>query len=167
MFSWRQVGLISFGAIALLAGLHFAQSRPALSHLDFIPGGLEPQEFCDPKTPRALELSRLPPAILTVIPTSSPLAGRTIQVVLKLQTASGKPIGHADLVSPGQIDLRIAGPSSGDLRSLAAEPGQGPDDWVFPFSPRDVGSYRIAADFTPVATGTKIAASAEVTVTAP
>ena len=67
---------------------------------------------------------------------------------------SDTPIAPEDLqvVHTRPIHLLIVDASLDDYQHVHPTPGRRPGEWDFTFRPRYGGSYRIFADFTPVAT---------------
>jgi hypothetical protein len=61
----------------------------------------------------------------------------------------------------------VVDPSLDDYQHLHPEPGARPGDWVFDFTPRFGGDYRVFADFVPVATGRGLYAGTDFKVEGP
>jgi hypothetical protein len=164
--NWRQAGLITLAAAALLAGLHWIPAGPRLSHMDFVPGGQDALQFCDPNNPRLLPVvTRRSSVVMTLFP-SSARAGSSVDAILSIATATQKPIGPADLLpTAGQsLHLLVAGPEGDDFQAPLPSALPRPGDWAFTFRPRRGGLYRIFADFTPAATRREMYGSADMPV---
>ena len=134
--------------------------------MDFAAGGANALEFCDPSNPRFIAVvARDSPVAMDLSPAAAE-AGRPVAASIALRTATGKPIGPADLVaSPsGGLQLLIADPSLEDFQAEPARPGRRAGEWTFAFAPRRAGIYRVFADFTPLATGREIYAYADLAV---
>jgi len=58
----------------------------------------------------------------------------------------------------------IADPTLTDYQHVHPEPTHAPGEWTFQFTPRFGGTYRIFADFTPVATNRSLYANADLVV---
>jgi hypothetical protein len=91
------------------------------------------------------------------------------RLVLSLKTSSGKPVAAGDLlvVHTQKLHLLIVDPTLADYQHIHPHPGKNPGEWEFAFSPRKSGTYRVFADFTPVATARGLYASADLEVKAP
>ncbi len=164
---WRQIGLLTAIAAALLAGLHFFRARPALTHMDFVAGGPGSLEFCDPANPRFLPVvARSSPVVAELKTMALAVSGTPAEAVLMLRTNTGKPIGPRDLrlTGSGKMSLLVVDPKLTDFQAPVPSPGAHPGEWAFAFTPRASGAYRIFADFTPAATGQEMYASADLAV---
>jgi len=152
----RQVWLLSLGAAALLAVLVCFHSRPRLTHMDFVAGGPGSLEFCDPADPKFLPVvERASPVAMALIAAGAPMARARVDVVVRLRTNTGKPIGPEDLATTtaDKISLFVVDPDLVDFQAAVPSPGADPGQWSFSFTPRRTGAYRVFADFTPKATG--------------
>ena len=167
--SWRQVVWISLAAAALIAAIHLLPGPPLLSPMDFVPGGPDAVEFCDPLNPRVIAVAAKRTSVTLGLAVPAPLnagSAEPARVRLALRTASGKAIGPDDLVSSpgGRIRLFILSADLSDLQTAIPAPGRRRGDWAFDFVPRMAGSYRVFADMTPAATGRELYASADLPV---
>jgi hypothetical protein len=177
---WRQIALITLGAVALYVGFRVLPTGTNLNHIDFrtgaSPGSLE---MCDPSNPQFIPVVAVrSPVSMTVTTTTaetpsggkneSAQAGREARCVVRLLTASGKPIGPQDLLvaHTRKLHLLIVDPTLVDYQHIHPEPGERAGEWLFAFTPSRAGVYRVFADFTPVATGRGLYASADVEVAA-
>lgn len=164
--SWRQAGWLTAGAAALLLGLHLLPTRPGLSHMDFIAGGANALQFCDPENPSFLAVAARSSPVAMAVSAGAAEAGRPVGAILVLRTATGKPIGPADLAATasGRLQLLVVDPYLEDFQVTPARPGRQPGAWVLGFTPRAGGIYRIFADLTPVAIQREIYAFADLAV---
>ncbi len=140
-----------------------------LNHNDFQVKGGNSIQFCDATNPEFIPVVAVKsPVTMTVATLVAPVAGREIQAVLSLHTFSGKPIAPQDLleVHTKLMHLMIIDPSLTDYEHVHPQPAKTPGDWTFSFTPRFSGTYRLFADFTPVATARGLYANADVDVTA-
>lgn len=83
-------------------------------------------------------------------------AGKTIQVVVKLNAAAdGKPISFDGLkeAHTKKLHLLIVDPSLTDYHHIHPVAGKNAGEFVFDFTPKKNDSYRVWADVIPVATG--------------
>jgi hypothetical protein len=166
---WRQVVLITVGAVALYAGFRVLPTGSNLNHIDFRTGGSPGSlEMCDPSNPQFIPVMavRSPVSMSVVAEGAEPQAGRELRGVVRLATASGKPIGPVDLLvmHTRKLHLLVVDPTLGDYQHLHPEPGAKEGEWLFAFTPKSGGLYRIFADFTPTATGRGLYAGAELAV---
>jgi hypothetical protein len=164
---WRQAGILTAAAAALLAGLNFFRMRPDLTHMDFVTGGPGSLEFCDPANPRFLPVVARPSPVVAELRTAAPAVARgQVEAVLVLRTNTGKPIGPRDLrlTEAGKMSLLLVDPKLTDFQAQMPSPGPHPGEWSFAFIPRGSGTYRVFADFTPEATGQEMYASADLAV---
>lgn len=162
---WRQILWLTLGAIALYLALRALPTGTNLHQGDFrVEGGGTQIEFCDPANPQFLPVVAVRSPIVTELrPSAAPAIGQPADFVLKLSTASGKPIGPADLLvaHTRKLHLMVVDPTLADYQHLHPEPGANPGEWTFTLTPRMAGTYRVFADFTPVATGRGLYASAD------
>jgi hypothetical protein len=165
-----QVAAITAAALALFAVVRRLPTGTNLSHMDFRVQGPNVIEFCDPANPQFLPVVAVrSPVSLAVTPESAPRAGSVVRSRLVLTTFSGKPIAPEDLqvVQTQRIHLLIVDPSLDDYQHVHPRPGRRPGEWDFSFRPRFGGTYRIFADFTPVATNRGLYSEAEMAVAGP
>ncbi len=164
-----RAALITLGAAALYLGMRALPTGTNLSHGDFRMerGGIE---WCDPASPQFLPVVAVrSPVGMTVVTDAPPRAGRPVRCTLTLATAGGKPVGPRDLVESHTrlLHLLIVDPSLEDYQHVHPSPaGRGgrAGEWVFEFTPRNEGVYRIFGDFIPAATGRGLYASADLDV---
>lgn len=166
---WRQIALITLGAVALYAGFRVLPTGTNLNHIDFRTGGSPGSlEMCDPSNPQFIPVMavRSPVSMSVATEGATPQTGREVSGVVRLATASGKPIGPVDLlvVHTRRLHLLVVDPTLSDYQHLHPEPGGKDGEWVFAFTPKLAGTYRIFADFTPVATGRGLYAGADLAV---
>lgn len=164
---WRGIALLSAAAVALFVVVRELPTGTNLSHMDFRVQGANTIEFCDPANPQFLPVVAVrSPVTLSVRADAAPAAGTEVTAHLSLTTFSGKPIAPEDLqvVHTRPIHLLIVDASLDDYQHVHPTPGRRPGEWDFAFRPRYGGSYRIFADFTPVATNRGLYAEAEMDV---
>jgi hypothetical protein len=151
----------------------FVRSLPvgsSLNHMDFRMEGKGALEFCDPANPQFIPVVAVrSPVVVTLQPDREPARDQPVKFTLKLATASGKPVGPADLLvaHTRKLHLLIADPTLNDYQHVHPEPGRRAGEWVFELTPRRAGVYRVFADFTPAATQRGLYASADFTVPGP
>jgi hypothetical protein len=175
---WWQVAVLTLAAAALYAGFRALPVGSNLNHIDFrtgaSPGSLE---MCDPANPQFIPVVAVrSPVSMSVTPEAmagsqnqkpaAVLSGVESRCVVRLLTASGKPIGPQDLqlAHTRKLHLLIVDPTLTDYQHVHPEPGARAGEWVFAFTPARSGLYRIFADFTPTATGRGLYASADLPV---
>ncbi len=163
---WRQAALITAAAVALFVVVRELPTGTNLSHMDFRVQGGNVIEFCDPANPQFLPVVAVRSPVTLTVAAPSPRAGTDVAATLVLTTFSGKPIAPEDLqvVQTKRIHLLIADPSLDDYQHVHPEPGSRAGEWAFHFHPRFGGTYRIFADFTPVATNRGLYSEAEMQV---
>lgn len=166
---WSGVFLISLAAAILIAANHLIPGKPPLSHMDFVPGGPDAVEFCDPQNPRIIAVAAKPASVTLGLAPAAPLRAGSpepARVRLELRTASGRAVGPDDLVSSagGWIRLFILGANLADFQTAQPAPAAMRGAWEFDFVPKMAGVYRVFADMTPLATGREIYASADLRV---
>ena len=166
---WRRVARITIIAVALYIGLRVLPTGTNLNHVDFAtganPGSLE---LCDPSNPQFIPVVAVRSPVSMMIAESTPdvRVGREVTCVVRLLTASKKPIGPVDLLisHTRKLHLLVIDPSLEDYQHIHPEPGEKAGDWTFHFTPQRAGVYRIFADFTPVATGRSLYANTDLEV---
>lgn len=164
-----QLTWITLAAIAIYIGLRLLPTGTNLNHGDFRVEGVNALEFCDPAKPQFIPvIEAKSPVSMTVRVTEPPAAGRETLGVLTLKTSSGKPVGPQDLlvVHTRPLHLMAIDPTLGDYQHLHPEPGAQRGEWLFAFTPKAGGAYRLFADFTPIATGRGLYASVDLPVDA-
>jgi hypothetical protein len=162
-----QITVITAVAVGLFIVVRNLPTGTNLSHMDFRVQGANVIEFCDPANPQFLPVVAVrSPVALAVTASAPPQAGTDVTAKLVLTTFSGKPIAPEDLetVQTQRIHLLIVDPSLDDYQHVHPRPGHRPGEWDFSFHPRFGGTYRIFADFTPVATNRGLYSEAEMTV---
>lgn len=167
---WRQVALITLGALALYVGFRLLPTGTNLSHTDFRTGGEGSLEMCDPSNPQFIPVVAMrSPVSMRVRKDEAAKpekAGEEFRGVVLLATASGKPIGPPDLLvaHTRKLHLLIVDETLEDYQHVHPEPGERAGEWAFSFFPKRAGAYRVFADFVPSATGRGLYASADVAV---
>ncbi len=170
---WRQVALITAGALALYVGFRLLPTGSNLNHIDFRTGGSPGSlEMCDPSNPQFIPVMAVKSPVSMSVSVESgdgggqPRAEREMRGVVRLATASGKPIGPVDLLvmHTRKLHLLVIDPTLTDYQHLHPEPGAKEGEWVFAFTPKSGGVYRVFADFTPTATGRGLYAGTELAV---
>jgi hypothetical protein len=167
---WRGIAVITAAAAALFAAVRELPTGTNLSHMDFRVQGGNVIEFCDPANPQFLPVVAVRSPVSLAVAAAAPLlAGSDVDATLVLTTFSGKPIAPEDLqvVQTRRIHLLIVDPSLDDYQHVHPVPGRRPGEWAFRFHPRFGGSYRVFADFTPVATNRGLYSEAELEVGGP
>ncbi len=165
---WRQIGLITLGAAALYVGFRILPTGTNLNHMDFRVTGTNSIEFCDPLNPQFIPVVAVrSPVTMTLASADGAVEpGRLANFTLTLKTAGGKLIAPEDLLvaHTRKLHLLIIDPWLDDYQHVHPEPGRAPGEWVFSFTPKRSGSYRVFADFTPVATARGLYASTDLNV---
>lgn len=163
----NQVGLITAVALALYVGIRLLPGGSNVNHMDFRVEGKGGIEFCDPANPQFIPVvSVLSPVVMALKAGSEPARDEPVEFTLTLRTASGKPIGPADLIvaHTRKLHLLVVDPTLSDYQHVHPEPGRRDGEWTFALTPRRSGVYRVFADFTPAATQRGLYAAAEFTV---
>lgn len=163
----RSLGLITLAALALYLGARLIPTGTNLNHMDFRVEEKGAIEFCDPSNPQFIPVVAVKsPVSIALRADGTPEQNRPMRFTLAMATASGKPIGPADLVvaHTRKLHLLVVDPTLNDYQHLHPEPGRKDGEWVFEMTPARPGRYLVFADFTPAATGRGLYASAEFTV---
>lgn len=163
----RQLILITLAAIAIYAILRLLPTGTNLNHMDFRVQGANSFEFCDALNPQFIPVVAVrSPVTMTAATLRPPKSGDSTDCVLTLRTASGKPLAPQDLlvVHTRRLHLMVVDASLTDYQHLHPQPGRVPGEWTFSFTPRLSGTYRLFADFTPVATAKGLYATTDVEV---
>lgn len=164
----RSIALITLGAVALYAAFRFLPTGTNLSHMDFRVQEGGAIEFCDPLNPQFIPVVAVrSPVALAIDPGTGPIEpGRELTCTVTLQTSGGKRIAPEDLLvtHTRRLHLLIVDPWLDDYQHVHPVPGREPGQWVFTFTPKRAGVYRIFADFTPAATGRGLYASVDLPV---
>ena len=95
-----------------------------------------------------------PTIVVSATAAQSLTVGQPVEVTVKLTTKKGgKPVTHDDLqeAHTQKIHLLIIDSSLSDYHHEHPKPGRQPGEYVFTFTPRKPGAYRIFADLLPVA----------------
>lgn len=164
---WRQIGLITLGALVLYAAMRFLPTGTNLNHMDFRVTGGNTLELCDPSNPQFIPVVAVrSPVAMLLAPAGDVQPGQAVNITVTLQTSAGKPIGPRDLLvaHTRKLHLLIVDPWLKDYQHVHPEPAEREGDWVFNFTPQGRGIYRVFADFTPAATMRGLYASADLTV---
>jgi len=148
------MGLITLAALVIFVGFRWLPTGTALSHMDFRVEAKNSIEFCDPLNPQFIPVVAVASPVALTIRSDLAQAGQPVEANVSLKTSSGKPIATNDLlvVHTRRLHLLIVDPSLTDYQHVHPEPAEVPGEWVFRFTPRNGGVYRIFADFTPAAT---------------
>lgn len=152
---WRALLLITAAALAFYAFMRWLPIGSNLNHMDFRVEEKGAIEFCDPNSPQFIPvISAKSPVQLKLRSDVPPARGRPVTFTLTMSTASGKPIGPADLLvaHTRKLHLLVVDPTLNDYQHLHPEPGREPGEWIFRFAPERAGTYRVFADFMPAAT---------------
>lgn len=163
----KQIAWITAGAIAVFVGMRFMPTGTNLNHMDFRVSGKNAIEFCDPANPQFIPVVAVQSPVTMAVKWDTVLApGRESRGTVVLSTSNGKPIEAQDLLvaHTRKLHLLIVDPTLTDYQHVHPEAGKQRGEWTFAFTPRRAGGYRVFADFTPVATGRGLYASADVEV---
>ncbi|HEY8995758.1 MAG TPA: hypothetical protein VIM71_13905 [Lacunisphaera sp.] len=163
----RQVWLITGAALALFVLIRLLPAGSSVNHMDFRLEGKGTIEFCDPANPQFIPvISARSPVVMALKTDREPARDVSVEFTLTLRTASGKPIGPADLMvaHTRKLHLLIVDPTLSDYQHVHPEPGRRNGEWTFTLTPARSGVYRVFADFTPAATQRGLYAAADFTV---
>jgi hypothetical protein len=163
----RSIGLITGAAIILFVTVRLLPTGSNVNHMDFRMEGKGAIEFCDPANPQFIPVVAVrSPVVMTLESEVPPAKDQPAQFTLRLRTASGKPIGPADLLvaHTEKLHLLIVDPTLSDYQHIHPKPGRRVGEWKFSLTPDRAGAYRVFADFTPIATQRGLYASADFTV---
>jgi hypothetical protein len=161
------LGIISLAAIAIYVTMRLLPTGTNLNHMDFRVQGGNSIEFCDPLNPQFVPVvAARSPVTLAVMTDQPTRAGAESQGVLTLTTSTGKAIGPDDLlvVHDQKLHLMIVDPSLTDYQHVHPQPTRTAGEWQFSFTPKFGGTYRLFADFTPVATARSLYATVDLVV---
>lgn len=167
---WRQVVLITLGAVALYVGFRLLPTGTNLSHTDFRTGGEGSLEMCDPSNPQFIPVVAMRSPVSMRVrkdeTANSEKPGDEFRGAVLLATASGKPIAPPDLLvaHTRRLHLLVVDPTLQDYQHVHPEPGERAGEWLFSFFPKRGGTYRVFADFVPSATARGLYASADVEI---
>lgn len=162
-----QIALITGVALALYVGIRLLPAGSNVNHMDFRLEGKGAIEFCDPANPQFIPVvAARSPVVMTLKSDRPPARGEPVEFTLTLRTASGKPLGPADLMlaHTRKLHLLVVDPTLSDYQHLHPVPGRKPGEWVFTLTPARAGDYRVFADFTPAATQRGLYAATDFTV---
>jgi hypothetical protein len=163
---WRQVIWITVGAMTLYGVARRLPTGTNLSHMDFR-AGAGSIEFCDPANPQFMPVVAVrSPVEMTLASAGPATASQGVELVLTLKTSTGKPVAPEDLLvaHTQKLHLLIIDPTLTDYQHVHPQPGNRPGEWIFSFTPKRAGLYRVFADFTPAATARGLYASADLEV---
>jgi len=164
---WRQVLLLTAGAVALYFIMRALPTGTNLHNADFTVPGQGQLEFCDPANPQFIPVTTArSPVAMKLVGDSPAATGHETHYVLTLKTWNGQEIGPADLLvsQTRKIHLLVADPSLQDYQHIHPEPGEKNGEWTFALTPRLGGHYRVYADFTPVVTARSLYAATDLQV---
>ena len=164
---WRQVVLITAGALALYAAFRALPTGTNLHSNDFNLQGKGMVELCDPSNPQFIAVTTARSPVSMTLRENPPAArGGETRLIIALSTATGKPVGPADLLveHTRKLHLLVVDPTLNDYQHLHPEPGETYGEWTVAFTPRLAGVYRVFADFVPLPTGRSLYASADLSV---
>ena len=163
----NQIILITGVALALYVLIRLLPTGSNVNHMDFRMEGKGTLEFCDPANPQFIPVVAVrSPVVMALQSDHPPAKDEPVEFTLSLRTASGKPIGPADLLvaHTRKLHLLVVDPTLNDYQHLHPEPGRRDGEWIFSLVPRRAGLYRVFADFTPIATQRGLYASADFSV---
>lgn len=167
---WIQMAAITAVSVGLYVGFRLLPIGTNLNHMDFRVAEGNAIEFCDPANPQFIPVIAVrSPVSMTLISDAPARAGQAVRVTVRLATSTGKPLAPADLrvEHTRRLHLLLVDPSLDDYQHLHPEPGARPGDWVFEFTPRFGGDYRVFADFVPIATSRGLYAGTDFRVEGP
>ena len=167
---WIQMAAITAVSVGLYVGFRLLPIGTNLNHMDFRVAEGNAIEFCDPANPQFIPVIAVrSPVSMTLTSDAPARAGQAVRVTVRLATSTGKPLAPADLrvEHTRRLHLLLVDPSLDDYLHLHPEPGARPGDWVFEFTPRFGGDYRVFADFVPIATSRGLYAGTDFRVEGP
>jgi hypothetical protein len=163
-----QIALITTAAVALFFIVRRLPTGTNLSHMDFRMTGGNSIEFCDPLNPQFIPVVTVRSPVTMKVDAGPRVlgVGGAGRAVIQLFTSSGKPLTPDDLLvtHTRKLHLLVIDPTLQDYQHVHPEWDTTIREWRFTFSPRYAGLYRLFADFTPVATGRGLYASADLMV---
>jgi len=161
------IGIITGVALVLFVAVRLLPIGSSVNHMDFRMEGRGSIEFCDPSNPQFIPVVAVrSPVVMTLAWDKPPAKDEPVEFTVSLRTASGKPIGPADLLvaHTEKLHLLIADPTLSDYQHVHPKPARKNGDWKFTLTPQRTGAYRVFADFTPAATQRGLYASADFSV---
>jgi hypothetical protein len=167
---WIQMAAITAVSVGLYVGFRLLPIGTNLNHMDFRVAEGNAIEFCDPANPQFIPVIAVrSPVSMTLTSDAPARAGQAVRVTVRLATSTGKPLAPADLrvEHTRRLHLLLVDPTLYDYQHLHPEPGARPGDWVFEFTPRFGGDYRVFADFVPIATSRGLYAGTDFRVEGP
>lgn len=163
----RSIAFITGAALVLFVAVRVLPVGSSVNHMDFRMEGRGAIEFCDPSNPQFIPVVAVrSPVVMTLASATPPARDEPVEFTLTLRTASGKPIGPADLLvaHTRKLHLLVADPTLSDYQHVHPEPGRRNGEWKFTLTPHRAGAYRVFADFTPIATQRGLYASVDFSV---
>ncbi len=166
----RSIAFITGAALILYLAVRLLPAGSNVNHMDFRVEGKGVLEFCDPANPQFIPVVAVrSPVVMTVQSARAAAKDEPVEITVTLRTASGKPIGPADLLvaHTRKLHLLVVDPTLTDYQHIHPEPGRRDGEWKFTLTPARAGLYRVFADFTPAATQRGLYASADLPVSGP
>lgn len=163
----RSIALITGAALVLFVAVRLLPVGSSVNHMDFRMEGRGAIEFCDPANPQFIPVVAVrSPVVMKLESAEPPAKDQPVEFTLTLSTASGKPIGPADLLvaHTRKLHLLVVDPTLSDYQHVHPEPGRRNGEWKFTLTPHRTGAYRVFADFTPIATQRGLYAAADFSV---
>src|SRR6478736_5745413 len=163
----RSIALITGAALAIFVVVRLLPVGSSVNHMDFRMEGRGAIEFCDPANPQFIPVVAVrSPVVMTLTSAEPPAKDEPAEFTVTLRTASGKPIGPADLLvaHTRKLHLLVVDPTLSDYQHIHPEPGRRNGEWKFSLTPHRPGAYRVFADFTPLATQRGLYAAADFSV---
>jgi len=164
---WRQIVLLTIGALALYGMFRALPTGTNLHSNDFSVQGKGMVELCDPANPQFVAVTTARSPVTMTLRSDVPAAnGSAVRLTLALTTSTGKPVGPADVLvqHTRKLHLLVVDPTLNDYQHLHPEPGETYGEWTVTFTPHLAGVYRVFADFVPVPTGRSLYASSDLPV---
>jgi hypothetical protein len=161
---------LTLGALAVLAAYGALPRGGQLTHMDFLADNATVLELCNPLNTGPLPVAAgRDPVVMDIVSRDGGEAGAAISGRFDLTSISGKPVAPEDLQPVDGQRIRLTVESErGQVLPFAIRNGWQkvkpdpfrPGRWSFSFVPSIPGPYHLVADFTPVATGKPLRASA-------
>jgi len=143
----------------------FAPERPS-AFIERATGNPRP-DLCDVSNFGFTEVSQgRSPLVMRIVAERDPQPGQPVQVVAALSTPAGRPVPIEQLreTHTEKFHLLIIDPTLEDYHHVHPQATRVPGEYVFEFSPRNGGTYRLFADLLPDATGRPVQAVADLLV---